>query len=185
MKEIEVKIRLPDVCAVPKLVSHLKTLNARQVGVTRERNHIFDLENRFLKGKGCMLRVREGLIGSPSSITFKGPAEESLLSKVKVREEVETEIQNPQAIIRLLRNLGLEVKCTYAKIRQTYELCGAMVQIDEVAGLGYFVEIEDSDERKIKELIRVCRLERFERITKSYPDMVEENSGSKAFRTDL
>ena len=186
MKEKEVKIRLPDPRVVHKLTYYMKTLGAKQIGVICECNHILDLDGRPLKKNGCMLRVRENLnCSAPSVITFKGPAEEPIVKGVKIREEIEAPLQSPQAVIRLLSSLGFGVVCTYAKERAVHELFGVMVQIDKIPELGCFVEIECSEEKKIKNIIKICRLERFERIKESYADMMENYLVAKACRTDL
>jgi predicted adenylyl cyclase CyaB len=149
-------------------------LNAKSRGKTTERNYIFDLNNDFLKKKGCLLRIREHLPQLSETLTFKGPLEEPKFNGIKIREELEFSLPpgSNTNLFEVLHNLGFIIKQRYSKQRQTFELNETLVQIDELSELGYFLEIEGQDEDKIKETIKLCELGKSKKITESYSELI-------------
>lgn len=171
MMEKEVKIKLDTEKDRTKLFARLRDLNAKAMGRDLERNLILDIRDYF-KLRGCLFRLRE--TSKSSYLTFKGPLEESKFSRVNQRMEVNVPVADPKEILRVLKKSEFVVKTIYTKERFTYELKGVSIQVDKIPKLGWFVEVENPDEHKIIETLKLCCLEKFKRITKSYLELIEE-----------
>ncbi len=142
--EIKLKIRdcrefLDRLCAMaPKSVSerHL------------EDNYLLDFADGRMKAQYCLIRVRSA--GAFSSMTFKGPARPT--GPFKVREEIETPVQDGGAVLAIFDKLGLQTWFRYQKFRQEYSVCNPAspdeilhVALDETP-VGDYAEIEGSEE---------------------------------------
>jgi len=112
-------------------------------------------------------------------LTYKGPK----LDKVsKTREEIEVLIEDPEAHARILEALGFREVLTVEKVRERYYVeKGVTITLDEVNGLGKFVEAEamTEDESNVQELVeflmgilRELGVRRFER--RSYLELILE-----------
>jgi adenylate cyclase class 2 len=140
-REVEIKFRLRERAAPER---KLRALGATYVGTVEEQNTLFDREDRALVLDDRALRVRiarslEGEVPSRATLTWKGPRSEGPL---KDREEHETEIASPAAMVAILAELGLRPVLHFEKRRSTWHLGEAEVVIDEIEGLGTFLEIE-------------------------------------------
>jgi adenylate cyclase class 2 len=76
-----------------------------------------------------------------SRVTFKGPVQPSAM---KVREEVETVVGDGEVLLRVFKELGLEVWFRYEKYREEFSHEDVTIAVDETP-LGVFVEIEGSE----------------------------------------
>src|SRR5437773_1077991 len=97
--ETEIKLAVKSVPAVKRLLARLGFTVTRPVVL--ESNFILDTPNGRIRGSGSMLRLRRA--GRRSTVAFKGPPIES---RYKTREEVESEISDPQAVLHILLRLG-------------------------------------------------------------------------------
>ena len=77
-------------------------------------------------------------------ITWKGPRQPGAL---KSREEVELTVTDPADAALLLEKLGYVKVLTFEKRRQSWQLGGCKVELDELPLLGSFVEVEGPGER--------------------------------------
>ena len=133
--EEEIKLRVADHAPVRE---RLRSRGARlAVGEQFERNWVLDDDGARLATGGCLLRVRRW--GERSSLTFKGPP--SFVGGVKRREEVESDVADPSAILGILAGLGFVVRRRYEKRRETWTVGDAEVALDTTP-MGLFVEIE-------------------------------------------
>ena len=82
------------------------------------------------------LRRRNGA----AELTYKGPRMPS--SSVKAREELSVSLDDPLSAARILERLGFRELLSVRKKRTTYRLDMLRVDVDEVEGLGQFVELE-------------------------------------------
>lgn len=73
------------------------------------------------------------------TLTYKGP---KLDKASKTREEIEVEIGDWYSMREMLHRLGFSEAGRVKKRREAYQLGGFLVCLDEVEGLGEFVEIE-------------------------------------------
>ena len=135
MLEIEVKLRIARVADV---TSRLKALGAfPESERTLEDDVLYDFADRRLTAGGTMLRVRRRADGA--MVTYKGKIASDL--RAKVREEEETRVANPVALIAILTRIGLEPIWRYQKYRTTFRLGRLRVVVDE-SPIGNFMELE-------------------------------------------
>ncbi|ACS90557.1 MULTISPECIES: class IV adenylate cyclase [Thermococcus] len=114
-------------------------------------------------------------------LTYKGPKIDNIS---KTRKEIEVTIDNVDAYIELLHALGFREVLTVKKSREKYYVeKGVTITLDEIEGLGKFVEIEklETDERNIenevKRLLKILEslgVKQFER--KSYLELLMEKT---------
>jgi adenylate cyclase, class 2 len=100
---------------------------------------LFDNEREELRQRRCALRIRRE--GSRNYVTFKGPVQPG---PMKMREELETGVEDACVIQRVLEHLDLRVWFRYQKYREEYALDGVVVAIDETP-IGTFVELEGTE----------------------------------------
>ncbi len=120
-------------------------------------------------------------------LTYKGPR----VGREKSREEVEVEVEDGERMDRILRRLGfrplerVKVKKRREVYRVRFEGRDVTVALDEVGGLGTFLELECSVgdrsevERAEESLLRLAeRLGvRGERVRESYLELLMERAG--------
>lgn len=92
-----------------------------------------------LKAKRSLLRVR--MEDGRGYLTFKGPPQPSTM---KLREELETGVDDAEVVLGLLERLGFRVWFRYQKFREEYALGDVIVALDETP-IGTFVELEGSE----------------------------------------
>jgi len=135
-REIEIKLRLTDAAHGDAL------LRAAGFSLVHPREHednvVLDTEDVALRRAGKLLRLRNAR--HRTILTYKGPA---LAGKHKQREEIETEVADYPAFLRILENLGYTVKFRYEKFRSEYARPDdpGVVTLDETP-IGTFLELE-------------------------------------------
>lgn len=164
--EVEAKVKVDSHDAVRQ---RLRALGARWVSRVLESNHIFDTADRTLLAGGRGLRVRayvegEGEVPS-AAMTYKGPVHDS---KLKVREEIQTAVDDADAAIALLQSLGFVEAVSFEKRRETWQLGDCTIELDELPHLGCYVEIEGPGEPAIEDLLARLELAALTRIRESY-----------------
>lgn len=145
--EIEVKLRVESHGPVRQ---RLKDVGAGFIEAVLETNYIYDRPDSSLRKRGCGLRIRSVTPAeeraSRATLTFKGPRNATAL---KSREELEIGVSDAESMARMLEGMGFVRVLRYEKRRESWELDGCRVELDEPARLGLFVEIEGPDERII------------------------------------
>jgi len=117
-----------------------------------------------------------------ASLTYKGP---KVGGKCKARLEVEVAVSSFEDALELLKQLGFEQVAVLRKRRTVYEVGGFRVYLDEVEGLGCFMEVESllepsstmSIEEEALRLARLLGARVEEATTKSYLEMFLERWG--------
>jgi adenylate cyclase class 2 len=120
------------------------------------------------------LRIRR--VDNKFFLTYKGP---KLSKKTKMREELEVPAE--EGIEGILLKLGFRRSLTLVKTRRHYRLRSIEVCVDEVDGLGCFIEAETAnpeDEEKILSLLRKLGVPEDSLTTKSYMELLEEKSNA-------
>jgi len=120
------------------------------------------------------LRIRE--VDGSREVAYKGP---KIDAESKSRVEVETQIGDAGG--EVLESLGFEPLPPVVKTRQVYGLEGFTFTVDDVEGLGTYVEAETEgpEERlvevrdELKELLEEMGAEKFERL--SYLELLFED----------
>jgi predicted adenylyl cyclase CyaB len=120
-----------------ELKSRLVELEAERQGPpTLEDNFIFDADGA-LAASGSLLRLR--VDGRGARITYKGPA--SFDGMAKVRQEIESGIEDIEKVRALLEALGYSLVRRYQKKREEWLLGAIVISLDHTP-IGDFAEFE-------------------------------------------
>jgi adenylate cyclase class 2 len=180
MYEVEVKFRADHDAARPEVAAR-----GRHVGTVTQRDSYYDAPHRSFAETDEALRVREetGETGSTDAegdgpvtrLTYKGP----LVDEVsKSRREHETAVADGEAMAAALEALGFQPAAVVEKRRERYAVDGLTVVLDEVTGVGQFLEIETESEaleaarEDVFELARELGFDPESGIRESYLGMV-------------
>lgn len=176
--ELESKLRVSEHDSVRR---RLREHQAVYVGCVVETNRILDDANGTLFQTGCGLRVRECRVvdgtGQQATLTYKGPQRPG---PFKRRSEIEVEVVDAAAMIEILGALGFVERFIFEKKRESWRLADCRVELDEVATLGLFVEVEGPNEEAIESTMALLGLGESELIRKSYVAMLAESVPSPA-----
>lgn len=166
--EIEIKAYAAE---IEKVEQRLLGLGAGFIKTQREKDQYFNHPEKDFATTDEALRLRT--IEDATVLTYKGP-KLSLNSKARVEKEVG--VESDRLTGEILVYLGFRDTGTVVKKRRYYELDGITACLDEVEGLGAFVELEkmgediEGVEEELYGLAAKLGLERFER--RSYLELV-------------
>jgi adenylate cyclase class 2 len=180
MYEVEVKFRADHDAARPEVAAR-----GRHVGTVTQRDSYYDAPHRSFAETDEALRVREETEetgstdaegdGPVTRLTYKGP----LVDEVsKSRREHETAVADGEAMAAALEALGFQPAAVVEKRRERYAVDGLTVVLDEVTGVGQFLEIETESEaleaarEDVFELARELGFDPESGIRESYLGMV-------------
>jgi predicted adenylyl cyclase CyaB len=168
--EIEAKMRVEDLKEIER---RLKSAGAKPIVTRIEDNIFFDYPDGALRGadKGLRIRANRNLKTGrvEQVVTFKGPRRPG---KLKSRPEFEFTVDNPKAAIAAFKGLGLVISVRFKKHRSSWMLGGCRVELDELKGIGHFVEIEGPGAEKIMRVRKLLGLDQHDLIRESYAAMV-------------
>ncbi len=190
-REIEIKFKIADIAA---LTRRLEASGFRLVtDRTHEMNTLYDLPGGPLRRRGALLRIRR--YGPHWTVTYKdrisvGPG------RHKTRREIETPVEDGQALAEILESLGFKPGFAYEKFRSEWtdqpservalkpgSAAGAgvgCVVIDETP-IGDFGEIEGPS-KWIDRVARRLGVSKAQYITASYAELFgqwKQKTGSK------
>ena len=170
--EIEAKMRVDDLDAVR---ARLRKLGARLAGDYLESNIFFDKPKRSLlkRGSGLRLRrMRDKRTGKDTNIiTYKGKLQRG---RLKTREEIQTTVEDFDAMIALLEAIGFHQMLMFEKKRESWKLDDCEIELDELPHLGRFVEIEGSGERAVMKVREKLDLDDVALVKTGYANMVAD-----------
>ena len=132
MLEVEIKAK---VTGFSEIKEKLKTLNAKFIKTETQEDIYFTHPCRDFKETDEAIRLRQ--INNKFFLTYKGP---KIDSETKTREEIEVAVE--KNIIEILKMLGFREWMNIKKQRKTHKLNNLTVCLDDVAGLGKFMEVE-------------------------------------------
>ncbi len=135
--EIEVKLAVPN--GLSAMRRAIRALHFKPVkGRVLERNILFDTSDLQLRGRGEMIRIRR--VRRLGILTFKGA---SIPGPHKSREELESEIADPDTMELILARLRLLPVFRYEKFREEFMRTGqhGTITLDETP-IGNFLELE-------------------------------------------
>jgi adenylate cyclase class 2 len=172
--EIEIKFAVTGHQAVSDA---LRREGGRYMGSFEQVDQFYDTRQGRLREGGCGLRIRRshrldgtgGEIDTRPQVTFKGPRRAD--ARAKVRPEYQSHVDDPEALERVFEACGLVETVVVRKRRTSYRLGDCMVELDELADIGCFVEVEGPDEPTVFEVARRLGLPG-EPISESYLAMV-------------
>jgi adenylate cyclase, class 2 len=168
MIEVEVKARAPK-----DIGERIAALGATLLVVENHHDLYFNSPLRDFKESDEALRIRIKEEGA--RLTYKGP---KLDQTTKSRLEWTVLIDDAQQMEQILGALGFVLSAQLKKRRAKYSYEGVVLALDDVEGLGLFVEVEaegegDYEEQKQKVLSVLSRLGLHESIRSSYLELLE------------
>lgn len=156
MIEVEVKVRASE--SLEHIFSKVKK-RAEFVNVLQQRDIYFEhpCRNFSVTDEALRLRLCEG---GDAVLTYKGPR---LSELSKTRREVEVGVKGFSELLKILQHLGFRPLAEVKKRRHVFKLGDVKLFVDDVEGLGVFVEFEanvqdgepfDQAERRLLALAR-------------------------------
>lgn len=140
--EIEVKFRVDDAAALTRRL--LAAGFHEETPRTFERNVLYDTQDRRLRSRQAILRVRR--YGSRWVVTHKClPQNNDPAARHKHREETETAVHDGEAIGHIFEQLGYKPAFVYEKWRTEYADATGHCVLDETP-IGVFAELEGPPE---------------------------------------
>jgi len=160
--EIEMKFPVSSLAPVRRA---LRRQRAVYLGTVLQTDRYFDTPKRSLMRADRGLRIRQvrvlrtgaGDVDRRPQLTAKGPVKTN--SRAKVRRERQIHIDDADAMVDVLTVCGLRPTVTIQKRRASYRLGDCLVELDELPLVGFFVEIEGPDERRISRVARKLDLD--------------------------
>ena len=133
--EVESKFRSPGNDKVEKA---LNKLGAELVREEETEDVYFQHPGRDFgeTDEALRLRKKEGV----SELTYKGPR--MRLEHTKAREEVTLRTDDPLAVQRIVERLGFKEFMVVRKRRKNFKYDKIWIAVDDVEGLGEFIELE-------------------------------------------
>jgi adenylate cyclase class 2 len=161
MMPIEVELKFPltdDAPTAKQLVERLEAVGARAQPARQQDDHYYDHPGRDFAATDEALRIRED--NHQARLTYKGPLIDDV---AKSRLEYETAIESADVGASILEALGFQLVRTVSKTRRPFELnwhdTDVEVVIDQVVGLGEFVELETISDENSHQAARDTLLE--------------------------
>ncbi len=141
MIEVEIKLKINNIEQVKKQLGEIGFV---WEGAEREEDVYFDNEEGRIRRNGQAFRVRiitDHVRGKTKTVmTFKG---KKLDTQTMTRKELETGVGNADTAIAIIKALGYEpVKPWVVKERENFKRNAITASIDQVQGLGDFLELE-------------------------------------------
>ncbi|MCK9440759.1 MAG: class IV adenylate cyclase [Methanothrix sp.] len=180
MIEVEVKARAPE-----DMAEKITALGATLLAVENHHDLYFNSPHHDFKESDEALRIRIKEEGA--RLTYKGP---KLDQTTKSRLERTVKIDDPQQMEQILSSLGFVLSAQVRKQRRKYSYEGVVLALDDVEGLGRFMEVEaegegDYEEQRYKVLSILSRLGLHESIRSSYLELLEEKKKNEVKRQGL
>jgi adenylate cyclase, class 2 len=138
--ENEIKLRVPGPAEAMQLLEDhgFRLIRSREF----ESNEVYDTPDGRLRARGELIRLRTS--GGLSFLTFKAP---ELPGPHKRREELETRVDNADAMRGIIERLGFQILFRYEKYRSEHQRENetGIATLDETP-VGTFLELEGSAE---------------------------------------
>jgi adenylate cyclase class 2 len=171
MIEVEVKAR-----AQRDTAQRLLSMGASLTGKETHHDLYFNSPLCDFRASDEALRIRVKEEGA--RLTYKGPKLDRL---TKSRRELTVRIDDPLKMQQILLSLGYVLSAEVKKRRTKYSYGDLVIALDEVEGLGSFVEVEargEADYKVQRELVldMLSRLGLGQSIRSSYLELLEEKN---------
>ncbi|MEM1645288.1 MAG: class IV adenylate cyclase [Ignisphaera sp.] len=142
LEEFEVKVPVEN---LELIEFKLKKLGATLVGYKEEQDYYIDTRpcvDLASVDSALRLRISKDIQTGWTryELTFKGPREKHDFAKI--RKELTVEIADAMVMLDILKILGFKVLAIVSKKRKIYKGGNYRIYLDEVNGLGKFVEVE-------------------------------------------
>jgi adenylate cyclase class 2 len=139
MLEVEAKARVVDLADAR---ARAQALGGQRLGKEEQRDTYYAHPQRSFAETDEALRLRESW--GRAELTYKGPKVDAA---TKTREELTVTAEPAMTAAHLLERVGFRPVAVVAKWRETWKVRGMEVALDEVEGLGSFVEVEARTEQ--------------------------------------
>ncbi|MDD3753484.1 MAG: class IV adenylate cyclase [Methanobacterium sp.] len=138
MIEVEVKAHATNLDEIEKKVIEI---GASRRGEEYQEDLYFNAPHRDFAQTDEALRIRKTKSENSEKtyITYKGPKMDELS---KTRKEIEVAVEDPSNVAEILQNLSFRAVAMVRKNRTIYTLDELIITLDQVHGVGDFVEIE-------------------------------------------
>ncbi|HHY08707.1 MAG TPA: class IV adenylate cyclase [Corynebacteriales bacterium] len=138
MIEVEVKAHATNLDEIEEKVIEI---GASRVGEEYQEDLYFNAPHRDFAQTDEALRIRKTKSENSEEtyITYKGPKMDELS---KTRKEIEVAVEDPSNVAEILQNLSFRAVAMVRKNRTIYTLDELIITLDQVHGVGDFVEIE-------------------------------------------
>ena len=176
MKELETRIIKIDVASIRKL---LISLGAEKVKEENQINDLYDFEDgKLLSQKGyARIRTVDDLLHN-KQIIFMTTKKMLSQGKFKEMEENEVIVDNKAAAEGIYKSLGLVLKQSIQKFRESYKLEDALIEIDikhkNICPFPY-IEIETDSEEKLEKIVKLLGYTMEDTTSKTIYQLIEEN----------
>lgn len=180
MKELETRVVDID---VEKVRETLINLGAKKVKEEYQINNIYDFEdNRLLNAKGyARIRITDDRLNNKEVVYM---TTKKMLSQgtFKVMEENETIVEDKEAAAKIYISLGLVLKESIKKYRESYKIMDSLVEID-INDKSFcpfpYLEIETTSEEKLKEILELLDYSIEDTTSKTIYELLEERGLAK------
>ncbi len=172
MIEVEIKVKIDD---KDKVVKQLKKLGFKFIKKKFQEDIYFNGIDRDFKETDEALRIRDE--DGNFFVTYKGKKIDKIS---KTREEIEVKIEDKEKMRQIFKKLGFKEVPPIRKIREIYRKGDMEASIDEVEGLGLFLELEkvisninDKDEvlEEMMDILKALNISKDNIIRKSYLEL--------------
>ncbi len=173
---LEIEIKAPG--NLDEVKEKLRNLDAKRIGQKTQKDIYYQAPHRDFIETDEALRIRQE--NGEIYLTYKGP---KIDDETKTRREIEIELKSLDKMDSILESLGFKKSMGVEKQRQLYSIEEYKIALDNVEGLGEFIEIETMtdtkdgyEEKKEKALDILKKLVDSETITKSYLELLSDDS---------
>ena len=171
MFEVEIKVRISDIKAIRDVIQSSGGVFSETL---IEKDQYYNAPHRDFKKTDEALRIRE--TDNETVLTYKGPKE--TIQGSKVRSETNLLVNSAKSADTMLLSLGFFRVAVVTKKREYWKYQDFSIALDEVEGLGSFIEIELISDTNLADVAN--RIDRFskelgifgERITVSYLELL-------------
>lgn len=166
---LEIECKFCDVDFAPLREKLSSNTDAMDCGVHFEQNTLFETNPPSLSKRHMLLRLRviqERGSQQKAFVTLKMPCRKRATKDLKVLDEREVTVSNPQEFRSILNGLGFKAFAAYEKVRESWVYHGVEISFD-ILPFGNFVELEGA-QTDIEEVIHELGLEEYQRSTLSY-----------------
>lgn len=185
MYEVELKVRADH----DDVRDRLEGSGADAAGRVLQEDTYYDAPHREFAETDEALRIRrerrlsDDVDETTARVTYKGAL---LEAASKSREEFETGVADGETVAEILKRLGFEAAETVRKEREVFDFGEYTVTLDDVDGLGEFVEVETETETEdiedardgARELLTDLDLDPDEQIRTSYLELLLADDSS-------
>ena len=180
MKELETRKVDIDVDDIRR---KMKVLGAEKVKEEYQINNIYDFEdNRLLNSKGyARIRITDDRLINKEVVYM---TTKKMLSQgtFKVMEENETVVEDKEAAEKIFLSLGLSLKQSIKKYRESYKLEDSLIEID-INDKNFcpfpYLEIETTSEERLEEILTLLEYSLKDTTSKTIYELLEERGLAK------